>query len=347
MAAPAERGARAVKRFERAAIAAVLVAAVVLAVLGYVSLRQWLVSAELLFREQARDMAAMAAQKVEMSVLKAEEECLRSLQVLLLDSDFRPDMVDAWKTGAPLVGQVSLVDAEGRPLHVSPASRRGDPALAGLLAEIPRSFWERGGRRHLMVGDEVVLAAVLRSTRGPLLVVLRRNEEALRRDVLTAALAGAEGPSVLALIDRADRPVYSPRPLDQAERILTVPFGEALPTWRVALYQPAGLSPRDAVGRQAMLFTAAFACLLGGQPGLSTSRERSAYTIMARILIVDDEPEMVRGLEDNLRFEGYHTVSARRDPPRHHDSGHERLGGVPRAQEAWRGRPGHHADRAG
>jgi two-component system alkaline phosphatase synthesis response regulator PhoP len=29
-----------------------------------------------------------------------------------------------------------------------------------------------------------------------------------------------------------------------------------------------------------------------------------------RILIVDDEPEMVRGLEDNLRFEGYQTVSA-------------------------------------
>jgi two-component system alkaline phosphatase synthesis response regulator PhoP len=30
-----------------------------------------------------------------------------------------------------------------------------------------------------------------------------------------------------------------------------------------------------------------------------------------RILIVDDEPEIVRGLEDNLRFEGYQTVSAR------------------------------------
>jgi two-component system alkaline phosphatase synthesis response regulator PhoP len=31
---------------------------------------------------------------------------------------------------------------------------------------------------------------------------------------------------------------------------------------------------------------------------------------MPRILIVDDEPEIVRGLEDNLRFEGYQTVSA-------------------------------------
>jgi two-component system alkaline phosphatase synthesis response regulator PhoP len=31
---------------------------------------------------------------------------------------------------------------------------------------------------------------------------------------------------------------------------------------------------------------------------------------MPRILIVDDEPSMVRGLEDNLRFEGYQTLSA-------------------------------------
>jgi DNA-binding response OmpR family regulator len=31
---------------------------------------------------------------------------------------------------------------------------------------------------------------------------------------------------------------------------------------------------------------------------------------MARILIVDDEPEIVRGLEDNLRFEGYQIASA-------------------------------------
>jgi two-component system alkaline phosphatase synthesis response regulator PhoP len=31
---------------------------------------------------------------------------------------------------------------------------------------------------------------------------------------------------------------------------------------------------------------------------------------MPRILIVDDEPEIVRGLEDNLRFEGYETMSA-------------------------------------
>src|SRR5438876_3174779 len=37
---------------------------------------------------------------------------------------------------------------------------------------------------------------------------------------------------------------------------------------------------------------------------------RSDASAMPRILIVDDEPEIVRGLEDNLRFEGYQTASA-------------------------------------
>ncbi|HXG16529.1 MAG TPA: response regulator transcription factor [Calidithermus sp.] len=31
---------------------------------------------------------------------------------------------------------------------------------------------------------------------------------------------------------------------------------------------------------------------------------------MARVLVVDDEPEIVRGLSDNLTFEGYHVLAA-------------------------------------
>jgi len=47
-----------------------------------------------------------------------------------------------------------------------------------------------------------------------------------------------------------------------ARLLVTVPFRQALPTWRVALYQPAGLSPRDMVRRQTMIFMAALALLL-------------------------------------------------------------------------------------
>src|SRR5882724_10721838 len=74
-----------VKRFAALAFGAVLLATAILAVLGYLSLRHWETSAELLFREQARDMAVMAAEKIEMTVLKSEEECLGALQRLLVE----------------------------------------------------------------------------------------------------------------------------------------------------------------------------------------------------------------------------------------------------------------------
>jgi hypothetical protein len=49
---------------------------------------------------------------------------------------------------------------------------------------------------------------------------------------------------------------------EPAEVVAAVPLTEALPAWRLSLYQPAGLSPRGAVDRQVMLFTVAFGLLL-------------------------------------------------------------------------------------
>jgi signal transduction histidine kinase len=252
-----------VKRFGVLAFGAVILATGILAVLGYLSLRQWEASAELLFREQARDMAAMAAEKVEMTILKTEEECLGALQGLVVDPAFEPGMIDRWKAKNPLFDRIYLFDRRGRLLYPRQWAAQDADLFAGLLAEISQGFWDRGGRRHFAVGDQVVLAAVIQgAARGPVLAALGRNEEVLKRDVLEKTLGGVEGKSVLAVLDREDRPVYASRPLDRAERILTVSLGEALPSWRVALYQPEGLSPRDAIRRQAMLFTTAFALLL-------------------------------------------------------------------------------------
>lgn len=41
-----------------------------------------------------------------------------------------------------------------------------------------------------------------------------------------------------------------------------MPFEEVLPSWRIALYQPRGMSPQDAVRRRIMIFTTAFGLLL-------------------------------------------------------------------------------------
>src|SRR5262249_52026801 len=134
---------------------AVVAATVILAVLGYVSLRQWQASAELLFREQSRDMVTMAAEKVEMAILKAEEECLSSLQAILMEPTLRPEALDEWRKKNAIFASLTLVDRQGRVLYPPGASA---PALAG---EIPEGLWERGGRRPLLGGDQGVLPAAL------------------------------------------------------------------------------------------------------------------------------------------------------------------------------------------
>lgn len=237
--------------------------AVILAVLGYLSLRQWEVSAELLFREQARDVASMAAEKVEMVLRHAEDQLLARLQAILSSQGFAPDPVKELLAATPLIHRLYLFDRRGQLLFPPAWAAEDARVSAGLLAEIPRGFWERGGRRHLSVGDRVVLAAVLKAPGGtPVLAALSWNPDALRREIFEPTLGNLEGPTILVIIDRDDRPIYSRQPLDRAERVVTVTFGEALPSWRVALYQPHGISPREAVRRQIAIFTVAFGLLL-------------------------------------------------------------------------------------
>ncbi|MGH7357114.1 MAG: hypothetical protein ACRELS_21360, partial [Candidatus Rokuibacteriota bacterium] len=68
------------RRYALLALLAIAASAAIVAVLGWVSLRQWQASSELLFREQARDVAAMAAEKVEMMLRHAEDALLARLR---------------------------------------------------------------------------------------------------------------------------------------------------------------------------------------------------------------------------------------------------------------------------
>ena len=113
-----------------------------------------------------------------------------------------------------------------------------------------------------MAGTPVCLA-VLRAARGePVLAVYTRDIQRLRRDVLAASLAGLESPTIVAVLDEAERPVYSRASIEHAERVLSVELGEALPGWRVAVYAPPGTTPARRGRRQVMMFTGAFAVLL-------------------------------------------------------------------------------------
>jgi signal transduction histidine kinase len=251
-----------VRRGGLLAFAAVTLAAAVLATLGYLSLRQWEASAELVLREQARDTAAMAAGKMDMTVLKAEEECLGSLQAVLLDPASGPGAVASWLGRTPLVERVFLLDREGRRRYPADPSTDDAAVLDALRPDAWLDLWDRGGRRHVVAGERVVLLGVVRGAAGPVVAALTRSESVLRRDVLEKSLGELPGKSVLAVVDAADRTVYAPRSLAGAHRTVTVPLGESLPTWRVALYQPDGLSPREVVRRQTMTFTGAFVLLL-------------------------------------------------------------------------------------
>lgn len=82
-------------RFSAFALLAVVLPAGILAVLSYLALRQWESASELLLREQAREMAAMAAEKVGMVLVRAEEEILARLQSAVETPGFAPERLAA------------------------------------------------------------------------------------------------------------------------------------------------------------------------------------------------------------------------------------------------------------
>jgi signal transduction histidine kinase len=256
------------------ALAAIVVPAVIVAALGYVSLRQWQRSTEALFREQARDIGTMAADKVDMMLRHADDEVLARVQAAL-DAG---QPLEALVPALPLVARIDLFDRNGRPL----TDRTADPAF---VSHVSSGLWEHGGRRHALAGERPVLAAIVRGRDGvPLLAVVTRNVDAVRRDVFEPTLAGLEAPTIVAVVDGAGRPVWSREPVERAEPLLTIPMREALPGWRVALYQPPGGAPAAAVRRQVMLFTAAFALLLA----------TIAVGVVATWRLVRRETEMAR-----------------------------------------------------
>jgi signal transduction histidine kinase len=242
-------------------LVAIVAPVTIVVLLGYVSLRQWEASSDLLFREQARDMASMAVEKVEMMVRHAEDAFLDRLQASLAAGEPFEAALPELVAQAPLVRRLYLVDRRGQLLF----PRAWDDADAAVIrpftAEALKGKLDRGGKRVTVAGTEVCLAMLVR--RGePVLAVFVRDPDTLRREILETTLGALESPTIVAVLDHAGRTVYSRAPIGEAQRVLAVRFRETLPNWELAVYQPPGTSPRQAVRRQVMLFTAAFGVLL-------------------------------------------------------------------------------------
>jgi len=198
-----------------------------------------------------------------MTLRETEDGLLDRLQAALEGAGPLKVSLAAFTAAHPLVHRLYVFDRQGELLYPTTRHQSDAVIFARLLAEVSQGFWERGGRRELTGGDQIALAAILRGHDArPVLATLTWNIEVLCEAILARTLRTLEAPTILAVLDERDRPLYSKEPLGGADRILVVPFRERLATWRLAVYQSPGLSPRQAVRRQVMLFTVAFGVLL-------------------------------------------------------------------------------------
>jgi signal transduction histidine kinase len=244
------------------AFLAIVAPAAIVAAIGYVSIRQWEASSELVYREQARDMATMAAEKVEMTLRRAEDAFLDRLQVVLRTEASPARAIDDLLAGAPLIRRLYLVGRGGE-LRYPRAWREGDaPVFAPLVSEPALRELERSGKRLVVSGNQICLAALTSRGGEPIVAVFLRDRDILRREIFETALGALESPTLIAVLDHEGRTVYSRAPIGDAQRVLAVPFRDALPDWRLAVYQTPGATPREAVRRQVMFFTGALGMLV-------------------------------------------------------------------------------------
>ncbi len=118
-------------RLSALALTIIAAPAAVVAVLGYLSLRQWQTSAELRFREQTRAVAVMAAQKVDMMLRHAADAFLDRLQAQLAAGPADAPTLDRLVAEAPLVGRLCLVGRDGRLRDPGAWRDAADAALFG------------------------------------------------------------------------------------------------------------------------------------------------------------------------------------------------------------------------
>jgi signal transduction histidine kinase len=247
-------------RFAAFALLAIVAPAVILATLGYHSIRQWRRSADELFREQSRSMAVMIADKVDVALRNAEYGIMGRLEAATRSGPVANDAIAALLRDTPLIARLAIFDEHDR--RVYPSDGVPGLVLGGPLTDLVQAVRRDGGKAHRVLDDDLVVGCLIRGGgRSAFLAVLVLDPDVLRRDIIEAPLGGPEGP-LLSVTDHRDRPIFRRASAGPTEVVATVPLSPALPAWQLALYQPAGLSPEAAVDRQVVIFTVAFGLLL-------------------------------------------------------------------------------------
>ena len=179
-------------RFAAFVLPAVVLPAVILAILGYHSLRQWERSAETLFDAQARDLASMTAEKVDMVLRRAQDEAVAHLQSLLARPKPTLETLRAFVASTPLIKGLSVFDRRGHLRYPRLGQAVNEALFPALSREFPPETWQRPGVRHLALQDQLILVAVPKGLGGEaLLAAVSVDLEALGRDLLATTLGPA------------------------------------------------------------------------------------------------------------------------------------------------------------
>jgi signal transduction histidine kinase len=160
--------------FSRWALVCVVAAAAVLAAVGWISLRQWERSAALVVREQARDMASMAAEKIDMVLRDVPEETLARLRAGLAEDPAVKDVLERTIGGRDAPTILVLLDPQQRPVYArEPLDDAQRLAAARLREGLPgwqvALYQPRGFAPHQPVRRQVMLFTC---ALGVLLVVI-------------------------------------------------------------------------------------------------------------------------------------------------------------------------------
>jgi signal transduction histidine kinase len=170
--------------FSRWALVAVVVAAAVLAALAWISLRQWERSAESAFREQARDIATMGAEKFEMVLrgapqdmvawlrARADREPCRTIETVIADARMNEALRKSLGGGDATI--LVLLDPQGRPIYPCTLTAGAQRiAVARLREGLPdwqiALYQAPGAAPHQTVRRQVMLFS---TALGILLVVI-------------------------------------------------------------------------------------------------------------------------------------------------------------------------------
>jgi signal transduction histidine kinase len=228
--------------FSRWALVAVVVAAAVLAALGWVSLRQWERSAESAFREQARDMASMAAEKFEMVLRSAPDDVIarlrfaaattdpRALEAALAEPAVREALEKTLGGGeAPTI--LVLLDPQGRPVYAreplggakllaSARLREGLPDWQVALYQAPGAAPHQTVRRQVMLFSTAlgVLLVVIVAGSVTTYRLMRRESEVARLKADFVANVSHDLKTPLSVIRMFGETLEMGRVTDQATR---------------------------------------------------------------------------------------------------------------------------------